>query len=286
MYNLGFDIGGSSVKAVLVKNKEIIKSDVRDLPDNLEGLLNLIVEMKNNLSDGVSPEDIKGIGFGVAGVLNQVRDSILKSPNIQYLNNQPLKKLLEEKLPTYPIKLEHDVNCFLLAEREIGLAREIRNVFYMTLGTGIGTGFMVDGKIILGGHGAAGEGGHTIIDEGKGMKFDELEELAANKFILSQLGFGSIEAIKRAEAGDEKAKDVLFQLGRNLGVGIANIINTFDPEAIILSGGISEAKEFILPGIKNGVEKFVVSTEAKKAQILFSKLGRFGGALGAALMFG
>jgi len=112
-----------------------------------------------------------------------------------------------------------------------------------------------------------------------------LEKLASNKFLISLLGPGSKEAGQLALAGDVKAREAVDQLGRNLGVGIANIINIFDPEAIIINGGISEARELILPGIKEGVAKFVASPAAKETKILFSQLGRFGGALGAALMF-
>jgi len=280
MHYIGFDIGASSIKAVLVKNKEIVKTALQSLPPDLAGLLELFGAMFKDLTEGLT--EIRGIGFGFAGMLDKQREIMLISPNIGYLSSQSLKNLLAEKFKSYSVKIEHDAHCFLLAEKEVGLAKNLTDVFYLTLGSGVGGAWMVNGKISIGAHGAAGEVAHTIIDIDQSA---ELEALASNKFIVSQLGVGSIEAGKSAAAGDTKAQEVLKQLSQNLGVGIANIINIFDPEAIIINGGISEAHELILPGIKEGIAKFVTSPAAKETKILFSQLGRFGGALGAALMF-
>lgn len=279
MHYIGFDIGASSIKAALVKDKEIIKTDLQLLPPDLAGLLDLFDVMFKELKEGVA--EIGGIGFGFAGMLDGQREVILVSPNIGYLDGQPLKKILTEKFPSYPVKIEHDAHCFLLAEKETGLAKDLADVFYLTLGSGVGGALMLDGKISIGAHGAAGEVAHTIINIDK---LTELESLASNKFIVSQLGVGSTEAGKSALAGDIKSQETLKQLGRNLGVGVANIINIFDPEAIIINGGISEAQELILPGVQEGVGKFVASPAAKETKILFSQLGRFGGALGASLL--
>ncbi|HCX27853.1 MAG TPA: hypothetical protein DHI91_01805 [Candidatus Portnoybacteria bacterium] len=279
MNYIGFDIGGSSVKAALVRDRQIVKSQAADLPSDLSGLLELLGKIFADLSVEVA---IGGAGFGFPGTMDLAREIMLKSPNISYLDNQPLKKLLTEKFKPCPIKLEHDAHCFLLAEQKVGLAKDLKNVFYLTLGSGVGGAWMVNGKIVAGEHGAAGEVAHSIVDISDGL---ELEELAANKFIKKELGLGSLQAYQLVQSGDKRAREVFESLGKNLGVGIANIINIFDPEAVILSGGIGEAEDLILPGIKEGIDKFVTSPAAKQAKILFSRLGRFGGALGAALLF-
>lgn len=283
MYYLGFDIGGSSVKAVLVKNKEIVKSVLSDLPDNLSGLLSLIGQMKDELTADVASERIGGIGFAVAGAIDKEQERILKAPNISYLDGQPLKRIFEEKFTPCAVKMDNDARCFLLAEKKTGAAKNLENIFYLILGTGIGGAWTLDGKIIRGAHGAAGEAGHTIIDIASGNDF---EALASNKFIKKESGVESSALYQKARSGDKNARDIFTKLGRNLGVGIANVINIIDPEAIIISGGVAQAQESILPGIKESVEKFVISPAAKQTPILFSALGRFGGALGAALLFG
>jgi glucokinase len=282
MYYLGFDIGGSSIKAVLVKEKQIIKSVTEDTPDNLENLLSLIGKIKDSLISEIQSDQISGIGFSIAGAIDIKRETMLKSPNIQYLNGQPIKKLLEEKLKPAAIKIEHDVHCFLQAEKEIGLAKELKNVVYLTVGTGVGGAWMVDGKIQIGAHGGAGEVGHVIIEKAQNLDF---EGLTANNFVKKNLGVSAAEAEKMARVGDQKAIDVFAARAKNLGLELANLINIFDPEAIIIGGGIVSAQEFILAGIYEAIEKYVISPEAKKTPILFSQLGKYGGALGAALLF-
>ncbi len=281
-YFIGFDIGGSSVKAALVANKKILKSETEFLPGNLEDLLALLVKMKNKLIEGFKPQKIKGVGFALAGELDKKREIMLESPNISFLNGQPLKKMFKEKFSPFPVKLEHDVYCFLLAEKEIGVAKNFKDVFYLTLGTGIGSALMIGGKIIKGAHGAAGEAGHAIIDITDNA---DLEDIASNKIFKKMLGLSSLDSSKKMKAGDKKAREVFDQMGKNLGVGLANIINILDPEAVIMSGGIARDKDVILPGIKEEIDKHVVSPEAKKTKILFSELGREGGAIGAALLF-
>lgn len=282
MYCLGFDIGGSNIKAVLVKEEQIIKSATEDTPDNLENLLSLVGKTKDSLIDEIPAEQISGIGFSIAGAIDLAREKVLNSPNIRYLNNQPIKKLLEEKLKPLAIKIEHDVHCFLQAEKEVGLAKDLKNVVYLAVGTGVGGALMINGEIQIGIHGASGEIGHMIIDL---SQQSDLENLTANEFVKKKLGISAAEAEKLVRSGDQKAKELFDERGRNLGVGLANIINTFDPEAIIIGGGVVSAQEFILPGIREGIEKFVISPSAKKTKILFSQLGQFGGALGAAWLF-
>lgn len=280
MYYLGFDIGGSSIKAVLARGdqRKILNYKIEDLPSDLEDLLELTKKIYIEFSPITKSQRIAKIGLAVAGTLDLKREKMLNSPNIQYLNNQPIKKLFQKKLGC-SVRLENDVNCHLLAERKIGLARNFQNVFYLTLGSGIGGALLFNGKLFLGAHGAAGEAGHMIIDE-----YLDLEELASNKFIMRSLGINSIIAAKRARTGDIKAKEVFAKLGKNLGIGIANIINILDPEVIILGGGISLARKFILTGIKENIEKYVISPAAKKTKILFSRLGRLGGAIGATFL--
>ena len=243
-YFIGFDIGASSIKAVVVKGKKIIRKRISHTPDNLESLLACLIEILGRLTVGINPRKIKGIGFGLAGTFDLERRKVLRSANIKYLTGQSLKKLLQQKFRNYRVELENDVHCFLLAEKKIGQAKKFKSVFYLTLGTGIGGAWMTDRRIFIGAHGAAGEIGHTIINivNQKGFSF---EELAANQFVRGKLGFDAVEAWQRARKGDRRSQAVLDELGRNLGVGLANVINVFDPEAIFLAGGISLAKKFI-----------------------------------------
>src|SRR4030042_5385271 len=234
MYYLGFDIGGSNIKAALIKNKEIIRKALENTSDNLENLLLLLGKMKYDLCTQLSAGEISGVGFSIAGALDVEREKMLHSPNIPYLDGQPIKKMLEKKMAPLPIKLEHDVHCFLQAEKDIGLAKDLKNVFYLAVGTGVGGAFMINREIFIGAHGASGEAGHMIIERNSGQDF---ESLTANNFVKNMLGVTGKEAEQLARSGDKKAEDFFEERGKNLGIGIANIINVFDPEAVIIGGG-------------------------------------------------
>lgn len=266
------------MKAIAVKDKKIISSKINELPGSFRALLELVKEMKDELAIN---DELGGIGFALAGILDKNREKMIKSPNIGFLDNQSVKKEFSE-IAGAPVKIEHDVHCFLLAEKEAGCAKDFKNIFYITLGTGVGGALMIDSKIYFGSHGAAGEIGHTIID------FDtetELEEVSCNRFLQDACDKNSLQCLERARGGQEKAINAFRKLGANLGLAIANIINVVDPDAVILSGGIAEGKDFLLPSIQQEVLRFVLSKPAKETKILFSQLGRFGGALGAALLF-
>lgn len=278
---IGFDIGGSSIKAALVQRNKIVGTRYERLPKNFKDLVKTLVVVKNDLTLNKTIK-IKGIGFSVAGAMDKKREKMLMSPNIQYLSGKNLLEVFRQSFPAHPVKIERDSICFLIAESKVGQGRRYKDIFYVTLGTGIGGALMINGNVIIGCHGSAGEIGHTIVDLAGETHW---EDTAANKFIQEEMGIRFSEAKQKALAGDKKAIKVFNELGRNIGLGIANIINSFDPEAVIISGGLSAGKQFYKPFIKAAVEKNVISQEARKTKVLWSKLGRFGGALGAALLF-
>src|SRR4030042_2413190 len=123
MYYIGFDIGGTKIKTVLVNNKKVIESKSQNLSDNLDSLLALVCDNFKELSGNLKPEQIGGAGFSLAGVMDIEREIMLKSPNIPCLDNQPIKKLLAQRLDPYLEKIEHDAHCFLLAESKLGQAQ-------------------------------------------------------------------------------------------------------------------------------------------------------------------
>ena len=283
MYYLGYDIGGSSLKGVLVKNREVIRSEVHKLPGSFKALLSLAKKTKNSLYKDKPLGELKGIGFSFAGAMDRERKKMLVSTNIPFLNNQPLEKEIEKVFSPKPIMIAHDIDCFLTAEKTVGMAKELENAFYLAIGTGIGGALMINRKIIEGEHGSLGEVGGMIIDCENKVRF---ENVAANKYIKEQLNGQSFnEAYNFALEGDKNAKKVFGIIGKNLGIGISNIINILDPGTVILSGGITVAKDLISANLGKGIKRYVISPKAKKTKILYSNLGRFGGALGAALLF-
>lgn len=269
------------MKAAMVSKNKIIGTRYERLPNNFDGLIETITSIKDDFTVNKS-KNIWGIGFSIAGALDKKRERMLLSCNIPYLSGKNLKEIFKARFAPCPVRIERDAYCFLLADAKIGKGKKYKYIFYLTLGTGIGGAFMIDGKLITGYHGSAGEVGHTIINLAGRTHW---EDLAANKFIFKKLGVRFSEAKQRVDRGDKRAAQVFAVLGENIGIGMANIINSFDPETIIISGGLSSAKKLILPGIKKALRKHVISQDAKRTRVLWSDLGRFGGALGAALLF-
>jgi len=280
---LGFDIGGSSIKAVAVKNRKVISSRINErFHQNLSGLLSSIEEMKEEFVLENRREKIKGIGFSIANPLDKKRERLVSEHKFPKLQNRNLKKLLEKNLAPYPVLLEHDSHAFLLCEKKIGIAKNLQNAYFLALGSSVGDALMINGQIIRGFHGSAGQIVDTVMELSKKTK---LRKLFGSRYIKSTLKMSTVDAVKKAKAGNKNITKTLETMGYNLGAAVANVVNTIDPGVIIIGGGQLPAKKFFFPGIKRAIKEFVISKDAQKTKILWSKLGRFGGALGAALLF-
>jgi len=201
----------------------------------------------------------------------------------------------ELKIKTF---MDNDANCFALGEAILGAGKSTETVFGITLGSGVGGGIIqklkvksekLKVKIYSGAFGSAGEVGHMCI------KFDGfrcscgnkgcLEEYASERFIKRKTKISPLELEKKAKRGDRNAQEIYRQLGKNLGVGLANIVNILDPEVIVIGGGISKAGEFILKSAKKEMQKRIISPVSKKyVKIKKAGLGDYAGAIGAALL--
>lgn len=241
----------------------------------LTSLRNLIKEL---MAEAI-PHKVLGIGIGLPGQIDHKKNKLLRAPNIVFLKEINWTK----DIGTFfgiSVKMENDANCFTLAEALFGQGKGKRFVFGMTLGTGIGGGFVVDGKLFQGENGAACEVGHMIIDRDKSF-----EHLGSGKGIKIYTHEDPKVVEDKARAGDKKAKEVYHILGKNIGIGVANIINIVNPGIFVFGGGISYALGLMEKDIRKQIELLAVSPIAKKTKFVQSKLGREGGALGAAALF-
>jgi len=298
-YSIGVDIGGSNIKFVLLKNQEILKKKKVPTPKTKKEIISKIKENIKCLTYGVKQKEIKGIGIAALGPLNKKGDFILNPPNLKALKNCPLARILKKDFKHLPIVLENDANCFTLAEALIGegkTASRLRRgspiraaiIFGITLGSGVGGGIVVNGKIYRGAFGGAGEVGHmTIKFDGQKCSCGNwgcLEEYCSMKFFKRKKVLPR-ELEERIKKGEKTALKIFEEYGENLGIGLSNIINILDPEIIVIGGGISRASNFFLPATKKEIKKRVISPLSKKCvKIRITKLGDFSGAIGAALL--
>lgn len=221
----------------------------------------LIAEVDRLLSlSGRSPERLIGLGVGMAGVIDPAEGVCVYSPFLHW-QEIPIRRLLEEKL-SRPVHLDNDVNALTTAEMLFGLGKDARNFAVVTVGRGIGAGLVVNGEVYRGAGGGAGELGHAVSEAGGRLcecgKRGCLEAYVSEPALLAQAAerfprfrrrrFQITELLKAAEHGHQGVQTLLAEAGARLGVMLANLVNLFNPEIIVIAGeGVRLGKSFLGP---------------------------------------
>lgn len=263
-YIVGIDIGGSKINAIVFNDSKVLKNVKISTPKKSRAyfLEELEVLVRKLISD-ISDKKILNIGCGVAGVLDLEKGIVLGATNIRILNGFNIKNWLKKKF-NCEVKIDNDARCFTRGEYLFGAGKGYKNLVGVTLGTGIGGGIIVNGKIFCGANDSAGELGHMVINNGK--DFETLTVELVRKYKFSKISLKEFE--------------------KNLGIGFANIINILDPGVIIIGGGASSALQSLLPEVKKVMNKFIISPKSRKnVKIIIGKLGENAGAMGAAALF-
>jgi glucokinase len=278
---IGIDIGATKISFVLLEKRKAIKKKKIATPKTKA---KFIQEIKNNLKD--FPKTNK-IGLAVAGILDFKKRVVLESPNLKYLNNFPLIKVLEKELKA-KIVMENDANCFALAEAILGAGKNKNIVLGITLGSGLGGGLVINKKIYQGAFKTAIEPGHQTINfNGPKCICGNIgcwEEYCSAKF-FKRKGFSAQKLAEKAKQKDKKALAIFQEYGKYLGIGLVNIIDLIEPEIIVIGGGISQAWPYFLKEAKKETNQRVISPLAKKyTKIEISKWGEFSGAIGAGVI--
>lgn len=286
---LGIDIGGTKVAMGVVHNGKIIKYNSyllsgKEKLDKNEFINSLI----SNIQEIVKGYDIRGIGVASPGPLDSSKGTVLNTPNIKSIRNMNIVRILEKKFNTN-VTLEHDSSAAAIAEASYF---NKKNLFYLSLGTGVGNGIVIDGRIYKG-IGQAAEGGHITI------KFDGVKANCNNEGCLEEYisargismiakkhGLGNLNSLQvseLADKGDKRAKDVFKEMGLYLGIGLVNFINVMQPEIVVIGGGISKsAKHFLPEAIKTVKERALIYNS--KIKIVASELRDKAGILGAVMI--
>jgi len=299
---LGVDVGGTKLATVLATPDGAIRHKVR-LPTEAErgpeaGVARVISMLRRNLQEtGTDPVDVIGIGVACGSPMDAERGIILGPPNLQSWNPVPIKAILESEFGIYT-ELENDANAGALAEWLFGAGRGMRNVVYMTMGTGIGGGLILDGRLYRGSNGNAGEVGHMrVVDRGGPRcgcgKRGCLEAYCSGPSIarrareaLAGLGktpllalAGSLEAISAehvfgaARQGDALALHLVDETAHYMGVGLANVIQALNPQAIVLGTIATQQGDFFLDRVRAVVREETWPQMSEVVQILPSPLG-------------
>lgn len=276
-YTIGIDIGGTNMKAVLFNGEKVILDSSLGTPkDSLEHLLIMILALiepflKRATEDKIK---IKGVGLGVPGIVDPFSAKVVDAPNLPLLNGLKLAEILTKRV-NLPVKMDNDTECFLRAEATVGAAAKYKNIYGITIGTGIGGAWWLNGDIYYGAHGFS-EPGRMIID------FHDETNLETAYQKLTQNN--PLNLAMENYHGDELAHKACDEIGKFLGMTCVNIINLLDPEAIIFGGGVMASADLFLPALKKILDEKNIKSGAGKIKILKSKLGMEAGAIGAALL--
>ena len=310
---LGVDIGGTKVASGLVNHSGEITFKTRN-PMNPRGTAEEGLAAVKTAIDAAlkaAQDDVNGIGIISPGPLDPKTGIILNPPNLPCWRNYHLVQRLAE---TYkmPIHLDNDANAAGLAEAIWGAGRGYKEVFYATLGTGVGTGIILNRRIFYGRTGAAAEGGHMTIDY-RGGKFCKcgkpgcIEALVSGSGIarrgrekaraagsiaqpLIDLAGGNIDNItgevigKAWHSGDQLATEILEETADILAVWLGNIIDLLEPEVIVVGGGVSELMEGWFDHVRKQVPQWSVNQRANEIPIIIAKYRADAGIAGAAAL--
>ncbi|OGN96676.1 MAG: hypothetical protein A2Z77_01430 [Chloroflexi bacterium RBG_13_51_36] len=311
LLTLGIDLGGSKILTAVVDTRgEMFSNDESATPatKEREALIQSILDSADRAlkQANVAMSRICAIGVGAAGISNPEAGILFTSPNLPALRNVLLRDIMQERLGKKTF-LINDADAAALGEFYFGAARGVGNFIYITLSTGIGGGVVIDGKIYTGAIGAAGEVGHMTIDvngpvcncgnrgcwetlaSGTALAREAKNRIKeGGKTSILEYADGDIEKVtaqsvhSAAEQGDRLAKELIVRIGGYVGVGLANLINIFNPELIVIGGGLSTIGDMLLkPAFKVAGER--AFKEAFQAvRFASAGLGRNSGVLGAA----
>jgi glucokinase len=294
---IGVDLGGTNLRTALLTPEGAVLDRHREATEASEGHKRVIERLVRSITrqresaEGHGLEVI-AVGVGAPGVIQAAQGIVVKSPNFPDWNNLPLRQHLEQAVGL-PVHIENDANAAALGEQWRGAGQGINSMILMTLGTGVGGGIILDGRIWEGADGMAGEIGHmTILPDGRPCGCGNhgcLEMYASARGIVmsyqerrSGATVTADQVYHEARNGDGAAVEVMAEMGRYLGIGMASLINIFNPEMIVVGGGVKDAWPLFIDAARQEVLKRAFTYPAERTRIVPSALGDDAGMMGAA----
>jgi glucokinase len=300
------DLGGTHLRAALVDQCGRIHAQLKhETPRDesadyvVHSLVSGVKELSGQLPSGLPP--ISSAAIMVPGTVDKTNTIIVGAPNLPSLRNFKLKPVLEQKLQL-PVLLENDANAAAVGEMWLGAARGYRSVICITLGTGVGGGIILDGKLWRGADGSAGEIGHTTVEPFSGptckcgnrgclevfasatamvrMAKEDFSKYPNTRLRLE--GLTALDIYNAGMAGDELSIQVFKKAGRYLGVGLANLITLLGPEVIVIGGGGANGWSLLVDDIMEQIQLRVFPSRGENVKVVTAECGDNAGLVGAA----
>ena len=281
--SLGIDLGGTKIAVGLCENGEILKKVIfpTQASAGFDGVIAVIAEAYSHVTAGFDTKRITGVGIGSAGQINGETGEVIYSPNLNW-RNAPLGAALRHKLG-HEVKVLNDVRAATVAEHRYGNGKGCQSFANIFVGTGVGSGFVVNGQLVNGSTNSAGEIGHICMDpegpvcgcgnkgcleafaSGTGMENYTRSQLkSGRKSLLHELAEGKLENVrgpligKAAENGDELALEAIVRVGKYLGIALANVHTLINPEVILLGGGMMALKKYFYEEMLASMKKHIL----------------------------
>ena len=316
---IGVDLGGTNIVAGAMTVDGTRHLNIRSIPTNAslgdEGVADRMVTLVEGVildtmrETGVQRSDFVGVGVGAPGPLDREKGIVLVAPNLGW-QNFPLRDRMHDRL-AMPTTLDNDANCATFGEWWQGAARGGRNVVGLTIGTGIGGGLILNGMLYHGASDMAGEIGHTTIDlNGRHCKcgnYGCLEAYAsasaiatrAREVLVREEGESVIPAMVHgrfeditaqtvydaAKAGDAVANEIVRDTARYLGAGVANLLNIFNPDTVVIAGGVTAAGDALFVPLRSEVRRRAFGPAVRAVKIVPGTLPGSAGVVGAVASF-
>lgn len=309
-YIIGMDLGGTKIaSALLDTDLDVIKSDTVYTRTDAgpEGVADQMAEAVERLTEGLGKEAVLGVGVASAGLIEPGTGNVLYSPNLHW-RDVPLRRMLSERLHQ-EVYVDNDVNMAALGELHFGAGKGVRHMVCVFVGTGIGSGIVIDGHLYEGANGFAGEVGHTTIQwdgppcpsgnpgcwesyaSGTAMARRAREALERGEpSILRELVGGDlsklrVEVISEAERrGDALARRIIEETGELLGAGLSNLVNTLNPELIVLGGGVIRGVPQLFELAQASVRRRALTDAVEALRFAKARFGREAGVIGAGVL--
>lgn len=313
MYYIGVDLGGTNIAVGLVDEEgRIVHKDSiqtgrdRSYKDIIKDMAMLAVKVTKDAGRDI--KDVKCVGIGSPGTTDSERGILVYANNLPDFVNVPLRAEMQKYIDL-PIFLDNDANCAALAESVAGAAKGTSSSVTITLGTGVGSGVIIDGKVYSGFNYSAPEMGHMVIElDGEqctcGRKgcweayasatalirqtkaaVQKNPQSLINKLVNNDLSkINAKTAFDAAKQGDETGIEIVDKYIYYLAEGIINVINIFAPEVLVIGGGISKEGEYLLKPLRERVYKHVYFKEEPQTRIVIAQMGNDAGIVGAAML--
>ncbi len=275
---ISVDLGGTRIRAAQLDAKLNIIQRHETLTRADEGLTPTLNRIKEEIRKVLpqDPADILGIGISAPGPLNPQTGVIVSPPNLPGWHNVPLGDILHDEF-NVPVYTGNDANVAILAEAAVGAARGYTHAIYVTVSTGIGSGILVDGRLLLGKSGLAAEAGHMIMLVEERVSTLELEAAGPDMAdqararirngeasSITALVDGNLDAIdgatvgRAAQSGDALALSIVDRAGRIIGMGIVNLLHLFNPQIVVIGGGVTQLGDLLFKPMHESIQKYCI----------------------------